>query len=363
VFPAVGAEAAPMTDRNRCVLPRLAAAAVALGTAAALHAQVVRYVDDDVPPGGDGTSWNTAFRDPQDALLVANSTLVSEIHIAAGTYRPDRASGDRDATFAVECGPVTSSVTVWFQGGFAGRGAPNPDLRDPETFVTVLSGDLSGDDAPDGANAEWDAQSEGGGVWVDSSGATPGSLAASNCILWNNWATRVGTTEATQIAAAPADVVIDHSMVTGWTGVFGEEGNTGEEPRLVSPGGLDGMIGTIDDDPRLDAFSPCVDAGRNSALPTGITTDVLGHPRFVDDPAVPNTGGGPGPVSDMGAAERQVASCYADCNSDGVLNLSDFGCFQTRFAVGDPAADCNGDGVLGLADFGCFQTKFALGCP
>jgi hypothetical protein len=26
-------------------------------------------------------------------------------------------------------------------------------------------------------------------------------------------------------------------------------------------------------------------------------------------------------------------------------------------------ADCNGDGVLGLADFGCFQTKFALGCP
>jgi hypothetical protein len=38
----------------------------------------------------------------------------------------------------------------------------------------------------------------------------------------------------------------------------------------------------------------------------------------------------------MGAAERQVASCYADCNSDGVLNLSDFGCFQTKFALGCP---------------------------
>ncbi|MCC6659458.1 MAG: PEP-CTERM sorting domain-containing protein [Phycisphaerales bacterium] len=25
--------------------------------------------------------------------------------------------------------------------------------------------------------------------------------------------------------------------------------------------------------------------------------------------------------------------------------------------------DCNGDGVLNLADFGCFTTKFALGCP
>jgi hypothetical protein len=56
-------------------------------------------------------------------------------------------------------------------------------------------------------------------------------------------------------------------------------------------------------------------------------------------------------------------SCYPDCNSDGLLNLSDFGCFQTKFALGDPYADCNGDGVRNLSDFGCFQTKFALGCP
>jgi hypothetical protein len=56
-------------------------------------------------------------------------------------------------------------------------------------------------------------------------------------------------------------------------------------------------------------------------------------------------------------------ACYADCNSDGALNLSDFGCFQTRFALGDPYADCNVDGVLNLSDFGCFQTRFALGCP
>ncbi|MCC6661560.1 MAG: hypothetical protein IT437_11820 [Phycisphaerales bacterium] len=57
------------------------------------------------------------------------------------------------------------------------------------------------------------------------------------------------------------------------------------------------------------------------------------------------------------------ATCYADCNGDTVLNLSDFGCFTTKFALGDPYADCNGDSVLNLADFGCFTTKFALGCP
>ncbi len=58
-----------------------------------------------------------------------------------------------------------------------------------------------------------------------------------------------------------------------------------------------------------------------------------------------------------------AAGCYPDCNADGTLNLSDFGCFQTRFALGEVYADCNNDGVRNLADFGCFQTKFALGCP
>ncbi len=55
--------------------------------------------------------------------------------------------------------------------------------------------------------------------------------------------------------------------------------------------------------------------------------------------------------------------CYPDCNGDGLLNLADFGCFQTTFATQQPYADCNGDSLLNLADFGCFQTKFAVGCP
>jgi hypothetical protein len=94
--------------------------------------------------------------------------------------------------------------------------------------------------------------------------------------------------------------------------------------------------------------------------------------------AVTLSTGTPGPVSgtititsdDPDSPVRAVnlravvaAACYADCNADGVLNLADFGCFQTRFATANPYADCNGDGLLNLADFGCFQTRFALGCP
>ena len=63
------------------------------------------------------------------------------------------------------------------------------------------------------------------------------------------------------------------------------------------------------------------------------------------------------------AAAALTVLCYPDCNRDGQANLSDFGCFTTKFALGDLYADCNGDAVLNLSDFGCFQTRFALGCP
>jgi hypothetical protein len=54
--------------------------------------------------------------------------------------------------------------------------------------------------------------------------------------------------------------------------------------------------------------------------------------------------------------------CRPDFNGDGALNLSDFGAFQTAFALGQCRADMNNDGVLNLSDFGAFSTAFALGC-
>ncbi len=59
---------------------------------------------------------------------------------------------------------------------------------------------------------------------------------------------------------------------------------------------------------------------------------------------------------------RVDPACYPDCNADSTLNLADFGCFQTKFALQNSYADCNGDSLLNIADFGCFQTRFALGC-
>ncbi len=54
--------------------------------------------------------------------------------------------------------------------------------------------------------------------------------------------------------------------------------------------------------------------------------------------------------------------CYADCDGNGTLDINDFICFQTFYAINDPYADCDGDGVLNINDFICFQTFYAIGC-
>ncbi len=56
------------------------------------------------------------------------------------------------------------------------------------------------------------------------------------------------------------------------------------------------------------------------------------------------------------------STCTPDCDGSGTLNIDDFICFQTLFALGDPAADCDGNGSLNIDDFICFQTFFAIGC-
>jgi len=111
-----------------------------LGSAA--FGQTVRYVDDSAPGGGDGLAWATAYNNLQTALTAAAGSggAITEIRVGQGTYKPSSPAG-RQATFQ-----MLNGVTV--RGGYAGFGAANPDLRDPVTQPSILSGDLSGNDAP-----------------------------------------------------------------------------------------------------------------------------------------------------------------------------------------------------------------------
>ena len=106
------------------------------------------YVDADAAGANDGTSWADAYNYLQDALTDANSVVKPvEIRVAEGTYTPDSNSahpngtGDRTATFHIING-------VAIKGGYAA----DPDARDVETYETILSGDLNGDDGANFAN-------------------------------------------------------------------------------------------------------------------------------------------------------------------------------------------------------------------
>jgi predicted outer membrane repeat protein len=103
------------------------------------------YVDaDSLCNSGCGGSWATAHPYLQDALAEAQSG--DEIWVAEGLYYPDEGAGqtanDRASTFQLQNG-----VAVY--GGFAGGEAAR-DERDWETNVTVLSGDIDGNDITDG---------------------------------------------------------------------------------------------------------------------------------------------------------------------------------------------------------------------
>lgn len=54
--------------------------------------------------------------------------------------------------------------------------------------------------------------------------------------------------------------------------------------------------------------------------------------------------------------------CVPDCDASATLNIDDFICFQTLYAVGDPKADCDTSGTLNIDDFVCFQAAYAIGC-
>lgn len=73
---------------------------------------------------------------------------------------------------------------------------------------------------------------------------------------------------------------IDYSIVEGWTGRFGGDGNFSADPRLVNVNGLDGEPGTIDDDVRLLPSSPAIGAGLSTS-PYLLSPDLDGHPRIL----------------------------------------------------------------------------------
>jgi len=179
-----------------------------------------------------------------------------------------------------------------------------------------------------------------------------------NCVFWDNAGGEEGEREACQINGG---YELNYSCVQDWWPGMGGNGNISDNPGLVDPDGPDNIIGTSDDDLRLAAGSPCIDAGSNEAVPAGITVDPDRRPRFVDDPAMPNVGSGTPPIVDMGAYEHNPFN-PADLNFDGVVDGADLLLFAQCLQGPDVlvTGDClprdfSADDDVDLADFALIQ--------
>jgi hypothetical protein len=395
------------------------------------------YVDADATGANDGSSWDNAYADLQDALAVANPTGrdIVEIWVADGAYTPT--SGvDRNATFQLK-----DNVIIY--GGFDGT-ETDRSQRDITAHPTILSGDLQGNDndniAPDeptraensyhvvtgsgstgtidgviitGGNANGDSasntdsgggmysssgnpninqvtfrgnvadflgggmynrqsspnlanvifsgnmalfrgggmynvfgsaklvnvtfsgntatfflNSEGGGVYNYSSSTT-----IANSIFWDNRDMEHGNSAAAQLANnGDGSFDVTYSLVQGtYTGT----GNISGDPLFVDADGLDDTPGTADDNLRLQATSPAIDAGNNNAVPAGVSGDMDGNSRFFNHPQ-PDTGNGTPPIVDMGAYEATTGIAPALASVEkAVLPLGqvNFGDTLTYFLV------------------------------
>lgn len=89
------------------------------------------YVRPDSLPNADGKSWQTAFRDVNQALEVAR--YGDQVWVAGGTYRL-RNTTDRRSSFILKNG-------VQVYGGFAGA-ETRLEQRDWTKYVTTLSGEI-----------------------------------------------------------------------------------------------------------------------------------------------------------------------------------------------------------------------------
>ncbi|UCG34109.1 MAG: hypothetical protein JSU68_05625 [Phycisphaerales bacterium] len=179
----------------------------------------------------------------------------------------------------------------------------------------------------------------GGGIYNLSSNPV-----LANCILWNN-SDAQGTGQSAQIVGGAPDVSYsciqdaDPDDLNVYPGV----GNIDDDPQFVDPDGDDDTVGTADDNLRLGAGSPCVDASDNEAVPPSTTTDLDDNPRILDDPAAADTGNPPwaDAIVDMGAYERII-----DCNDNGIADTEDLAdCDGSAWCQ-----DCNGNGVLDECD-------------
>jgi hypothetical protein len=269
------------------------------------------------------------------------------------------------AMFNEDSSPTVTGVRFVGNHANAGGATLDYDFACPTLTNCIFTGNTADDDGgamyvyvfsdPVVTNCSFTgntAQDEGGALY--NFGGTPRLV---NTILWEDSCSSGG-----EICNGAGVALIENCNIEGcansgqnWNeGIgFDQGGNIDYNPQFRDANGFDNVIGTEDDDLRLECDSPAIDAGNNLEVPAGIATDIAGDPRFVDDLRTPDTGvpDGVNPIVDMGALEYQIPLCMWDLNLDGTVDVRDvlrllanWGALSCRF-------DLNGNGHADIEDF------------
>jgi parallel beta-helix repeat protein len=220
-----------------------------------------------------------------------------------------------------------------------GGGMANFHICSPILINCILTGNSASsygggmfnfDSNPTMVNCTLSGNSAVYGGGMDSYDSLP---AITNCILWDNTspngaqlavgAGSILTINNCDVQGGEAGIRVTSDGTINWGA-----GNIDAIPGFADPDGLDNILGTLDDDLRLMAGSPCIDAGDNAALPASVATDLDGRQRIIDG------NNDDIPTVDMGAYEceaevvelpleeqiEDVISDVEDLVSQGALN-------------------------------------------
>ena len=255
----------------------------------------VTFGDNSAYTGGgmrnansDPTLTNVTFSDNNAYNGGGMNNYLSDPTLTNVIFSGNSASIAGGGVYNYDSNPWLTNVV--FSGNDAGSGGGMDNEGDSNPVLTNVT--FSGNSA-----------TTGGGM-SNVSGSDPDLY---NCILWGNSAGASGD----QIANSSSIPAIYYSLIQGsggsasWDASLGIDGggNVDADPQFIDADGLDDVLGTLDDNLRLEGDSPAVDAGDNGWLV--VTTDLDYHVRRVDMPKA-DTGSGSAPIVDMGAYEAHV---------------------------------------------------------
>lgn len=238
--------------------------------------------------------------------------------------------------------------------------------------------------APEPAQVEIDSSTIYTAEYLSFASVLRANVTIANSVLWSGTAfpadqylARVtfGSTmqvRSSVLVGGPERILLDADSTLDW-----DSASTFADPLLRDADGPDDNINTrADNDFRLAAGSPCIDAGDNSLVPAdaldldgdGDTNEPLpvdfdGRPRLLDDPFTPDSGVGSPPIVDIGAFEF---ACAGDLNGGGVVEMSDLAILLSNFGLGEGASysqgDLDADSDIDLADLSILLSEFGRKC-